>query len=188
MYSDAGGAIKGSHGLSDPKVIQKNRRSRLVLVLILVVVIISAVPKQRKQLVHVKAQVLDLLPTQRRLRQLALLLLQLSRPISLKSHSPDAHTTYRQYPILDRIVDLELVDVHRTLLAEAVRAVERLVLERRVPPHVDEDDVVAGGEVEARAAGLERDEDDLDALVLTNLLERVLAHVRAHLAVVCVRL
>ena len=187
MYSDAGGAIKGSHGLSDPKVIQKNRRSRLVLVLILVVVIISAVPKQRKQLVHVKAQVLDLLPTQRRLRQLALLLLQLSRPISLTSPT-DAHKTYRQYPILNRVVDLELIDVHRALLAEAVRAVERLVLERRVPPHVDEDDVVAGGEVEARAARLERDEDDLDALVLADLLERVLAHVRAHLAVVCVRL
>jgi hypothetical protein len=33
---------------------------------------------------------------------------------------------------------------------------------RRVPPHVHENDVVAACEVETRAAGLERDEDDVD--------------------------
>ena len=48
--------------------------------------------------------------------------------------------------------------MHRTLLADAVGAVGRLVFDRRVPPRVEQEHVIGGGEVEAGAARLERGE------------------------------
>jgi len=46
------------------------------------------------------------------------------------------------------------------LLADAVRAVGRLGLDRRVPPGVEVDHGVRGGEVQSHAAGLEADQED----------------------------
>ena len=77
------------------------------------------------------------------------------------------------------------MDVDGALLAEAVRAVERLVLERGVPPRVDENDVVAARQVQARAARLERDEDDLRPAAVADLLDRRVALRLLHRPVVC---
>ena len=46
------------------------------------------------------------------------------------------------------------------LLADAVRAVDGLVLDGGVPPWIIEDDVRGGGEVESRAAGLQREHEN----------------------------
>ena len=46
------------------------------------------------------------------------------------------------------------------LLADAEGAVGRLVLDRRVPPAIEVDDVRRRGQVEARAAGLEREHEE----------------------------
>lgn len=83
------------------------------------------------------------------------------------------YETHSEDAVLDRLLHGQLPDVHRARLAQPVRAVERLVLEpavsvltirwldiRRVPPQVHQDDVVTAREVETRAAGLERNEDD----------------------------
>ena len=45
-------------------------------------------------------------------------------------------------------------------LADAVRAVDGLGLDGRVPPGVEQEDVVGGGQVQAEAAGLEADQED----------------------------
>src|SRR5690606_36256494 len=62
-------------------------------------------------------------------------------------------------PLLDGAPEDQAVDRDGAGLADAVRAVARLVLDGRVPPWVEVDDVVSGGEVEARAAGGEADEE-----------------------------
>ena len=59
----------------------------------------------------------------------------------------------------------QAVDHHRPVLADAVRAVGGLVLDGGVPPRVDQEHVVGGGEVEAGAAGLERDQHHRRAVV-----------------------
>ena len=53
------------------------------------------------------------------------------------------------------------VNGHGALLADAVGAVGGLVLHCRVPPGVHVDDIVGGGEVEARTARLEADQEQL---------------------------
>ena len=45
-------------------------------------------------------------------------------------------------------------------LADAVRAVDGLGLDGRVPPRVEQVDVLGGGQVQAQAAGLEADQED----------------------------
>jgi len=50
------------------------------------------------------------------------------------------------------------VDHHGTSLADAVRAIGRLILDGRVPPRVEQENVIGGGEVEPGPAGLERDQ------------------------------
>src|SRR5690606_4094075 len=71
--------------------------------------------------------------------------------------------------LLDRVLRDEANDRHRPLLPHAVRAVRRLILDRRVPPRVGVDDVVGRGEVEARPSRHERDEEDVRLLALEGL-------------------
>src|SRR5947209_9037358 len=59
--------------------------------------------------------------------------------------------------LLDGAGGDQLVDEDRLVLADAVGAVGRLVLNRRVPPRVVVDHRVGGGEVEAAPARLEAD-------------------------------
>src|SRR4051812_17712804 len=62
--------------------------------------------------------------------------------------------------LLDRAGRDQLVDEDRLVLADAMRAIGRLRLGRRVPPGVIMDHRVGGGEIEAAPAGLEADEED----------------------------
>ena len=62
--------------------------------------------------------------------------------------------------LLDRAGRDEPVGGHDLGLADAVGAIGGLLLDGRVPPRIEVDDGVGGGEVEARAAGLEADEED----------------------------
>ncbi len=49
----------------------------------------------------------------------------------------------------------ELVDLHIARLADTESTIGGLVLDRRIPPAVEVNDVVGGRQVEPRAAGLE---------------------------------
>ena len=68
--------------------------------------------------------------------------------------------------LLDRVGGDEAVDRDRAGLADAVGAVGGLVLHRRVPPGVHVDHVVGGREVQAEAAGLERDQEQVALAIL----------------------
>ena len=63
---------------------------------------------------------------------------------------------------------------HGLVLADAMGAVDGLILHRRVPPGIIEDHRIGGGEIEADASGLEADEKDPRAPVLkiVDLLRR----------------
>src|SRR6266498_2246088 len=61
--------------------------------------------------------------------------------------------------LLDGVARDQPVDIHRPGLADAVGAVDRLVLGGGVPPGVEQEAVVGLGEVEAEAAGLEADQE-----------------------------
>ena len=63
-------------------------------------------------------------------------------------------------PLLDGALGDEPVHLHRPGLADPVGAVGGLVLDGGVPPAVEVDDVVGAGQVEAGAAGLERQQED----------------------------
>src|SRR5207253_1156652 len=62
--------------------------------------------------------------------------------------------------LFDRVARDQPVDVHGSGLADAVGAVDRLVLGGGIPPGVEQEAVVGLGEVEAEATGLEADEED----------------------------
>ena len=66
-------------------------------------------------------------------------------------------------PLLDRALGDQPVHLHRLGLADPVGAVGGLLLDGGVPPAVEVDDVVGAGQVEAGAAGLERQQEDRDA-------------------------
>ena len=66
---------------------------------------------------------------------------------------------------LDGAAADELVDEDVALLADAEGAVGGLVLDGRVPPAVEVDDVRGGGQVQAGAAGLEREDEERRAVV-----------------------
>ena len=53
---------------------------------------------------------------------------------------------------LDAVAHHEVLDAHRVALADAVDAVDRLLLHRRVPPGVEEVDGLSRDEVEPHAA------------------------------------
>ena len=57
-------------------------------------------------------------------------------------------------------------------LADAVGAVDGLVFDGGIPPRIEEDDVAGGGEIQAEAAGLQRDEEDGGAFALLEILRR----------------
>src|SRR5256885_11519863 len=61
----------------------------------------------------------------------------------------------------------ELVHLHVLLLPDAKRAVGRLILDRRIPPAIEVEDMVRGGEIEARASSFEREPEDARAVILT---------------------
>src|SRR6516165_5409284 len=61
-----------------------------------------------------------------------------------------------EHALFDRTLRHELVDEDRLVLADAVGAVGRLVLDRRVPPGIIMNDGVGGGQIEAGAAGRPR--------------------------------
>ena len=72
------------------------------------------------------------------------------------------------HDLLDPLVDGagadQAVADHGAGLADAPRAVARLVLDRGVPPAVVEHDVARGGEVQPGAAGLQREHERARAL------------------------
>jgi len=65
-------------------------------------------------------------------------------------------------PLLDRAAADELVDEDVFGLSDAEGAVGRLVLDRRVPPAIEVDDVRGGGEIETGAPLLERQHEVAD--------------------------
>src|SRR5262249_12209471 len=65
-----------------------------------------------------------------------------------------------EHAFLDRALRDELIDEDRFVLADAVGAIGRLVLDRRVPPGIVMDDRVGGSEVETGATGLEADQEE----------------------------
>src|SRR5207245_5943055 len=81
----------------------------------------------------------------------------------------------RQLPLrVDELVDLfldrpatqELVHEHVRGLTDAERAICRLILDRGIPPAVEVNHMRRGREVEPRAAGLERQDEERHGLVL----------------------
>ena len=50
--------------------------------------------------------------------------------------------------------------MHGPRLADAIRAIGGLVLHGRIPPTIEMEHVVGGGEVQSNAAGLERKDED----------------------------
>src|SRR5215472_1056038 len=65
-----------------------------------------------------------------------------------------------QHALFDSALRHELVDKDGLVLADAVGAVGRLVLDRRVPPGVVVDDRIGRGQIEPGAAGLEADQKE----------------------------
>ena len=63
----------------------------------------------------------------------------------------------------------------RAGLADAVGAVDGLGFDGGVPPGIEQEDVLGGGEVQAEAAGLEADRKSLQVGVVLEALDRVLA-------------
>lgn len=76
----------------------------------LIFIVPAPVPEQSKEVIHPKPHILDLVSTQRGVRQGPLLLLEF------------------QDPVLDGLVDLELVDEDVTFLSVSMRPIEGLVL------------------------------------------------------------
>ena len=62
---------------------------------------------------------------------------------------------------LDAALEHELVDGHRSRLADAMGAIGGLLFDRRVPPRIEMDDVVGSGQVDADATGLEAEQEHL---------------------------
>ena len=57
------------------------------------------------------------------------------------------------------------VDNDRAILTDTMGTVGSLILDCRVPPGIDEKDVIGSGEVQSGAASLERDEEHRRSLV-----------------------
>ena len=63
--------------------------------------------------------------------------------------------------LLDAILHHKAVDRHRAILADAVRAVGRLVLDSRVPPRIEMDHIIGRRQIEADTAGFEADKEQV---------------------------
>ncbi|MNR19846.1 hypothetical protein D3C85_1366590 [compost metagenome] len=83
---------------------------------------------------------------------------------------------------LDGVLGHQPIDGDRPLLAHAVGAVAGLVLHRRVPPGVEVDHIVGGGQVEPAASRLEADQEQIAASGLEGL-DALLALLRSCRAV-----
>ena len=86
--------------------------------------------EERKDIFECKFRVLEFVSTKRRCGELAFLLLQM------------------EDTLFDCLLNRKFVNVHVAFLAEAVSAVECLVLEGGVPPEIDKDDIVATCEIQ----------------------------------------
>ena len=84
---------------------------------------------------------------------------------------------------LDGAAADELVDQHVPLLADAERPVGRLVLDRRVPPAIEMDDVRGGGQVQAGPARLQREDEERGPVVALELIDDGLAALDGRAAV-----
>ena len=62
--------------------------------------------------------------------------------------------------LLDGAAGDETIDIDRFGLTHAMRAVDSLVFDARIPPRIEDDDVVGRGQVESGAAGFETDKED----------------------------
>ena len=82
--------------------------------------------------------------------------------------------------LLHRVARDQPVGEHRPGLADAVRAVDGLRLHRRVPPRVEEEDVLGGREVQAEPAGLEADQEQPARRVVWKRLTARCPVARAH--------
>jgi hypothetical protein len=63
--------------------------------------------------------------------------------------------------LFDGVLGNQPIGEHLARLADAMRAIDRLRFDRRVPPRIEQEDVLGGGEVEAEAARLEADQEQL---------------------------
>ena len=79
---------------------------------------------------------------------------------------------------LDGPFTAQAVGKHWPWLADAVSPVDRLHLDRRVPPGVQQKDVVGRCEVQAQATGLEADQEDTAIGILLEAVDVCLAVAR----------
>lgn len=73
--------------------------------------------------------------------------------------------------LFDGLPGDEFIDEDGVFLSDAVGAIGGLAFEGRIPPWVEVDDGIGGGEVEAGAAGAEGDEEDGDSSGLEGIAD-----------------
>ena len=97
-----------------------------------------------------------------RQQQLQILSPQIANQAGVGAHDRVGQSSLRglqlEHLLLDGVARDEPVGEHGPRLPDAVRAVDRLRLDGRVPPRVEQEHVLGGGEVQAEAAGLQADE------------------------------
>src|SRR5215218_5533571 len=105
---------------------------------------------------------------------------------------PSADDAFREVALgVDHLVDAlldgacchDLVDLHGAPLADAVGTVGGLILHRRVPPTVEVDDVRRRSEVETGAPCLQRYQEQLRTVGLSEPLDHLVASSPAHATV-----
>ena len=104
--------------------------------------------------------------------------IQVSPPPTMSSATLALALDHLVDALLERAGTHVLVDLHVARLADAERAVGGLVLDGRVPPAVEVEDVVRRGEVQAEAAGLEREHEDRPDAQRAGPQVRVCRHAR----------
>ena len=76
---------------------------------------------------------------------------------------------HREDFFLDRVLRDQAVHGDGASLADAMSAVGRLIFNGRVPPRVEMNDVVSGRQVQSRAAGFQRDQEQIPFAVLKGI-------------------
>src|SRR6267142_4682892 len=76
--------------------------------------------------------------------------------------------------LLDRTGRHQAVDKNRLVLADAMRTINRLLLDSRIPPGIENNYRVGGGQVQPDPAGLQADQENLAGAVL-KAFDRALA-------------
>ncbi len=72
--------------------------------------------------------------------------------------------------LFHRVACDKFVDEDGFILPDAVRAVAGLLLDGGIPPGVEVDDVIGGGEIQPQPAGLETDKEERDFGVFLELV------------------